>query len=162
MKKVSLFWCLGNLEAISFFSLFLTFAVQPPPVSRQRCHMNIRSGRCYLIKEGKTERETGCNQSAILQTQKEATELTADSAVRVTEAKWGGVKQFWSGQESEKKFCQNDKRVTTDARNNLIHFTTTHLHLLVLSSDLISTWAFHTTWEYLIWSDCGKKGEKND
>lgn len=63
MKKVSLFWCLGNLEAISFsFSLFfLTFTVQPPSVSRQRCHRNIRSGRCYLMKEekngeGKTER----------------------------------------------------------------------------------------------------------
>lgn len=57
MKKVSLFWCLGNLEAISFFSLFLTFTVQPPSVSRQRCHMNIRSGRCYLMKEGRTGEE---------------------------------------------------------------------------------------------------------
>lgn len=57
MKKVSLFWCLGNLEAISFFSLFLTFTVQPPSVSRQRCHMNIRSGHCYLMKEGRTGEE---------------------------------------------------------------------------------------------------------
>ena len=44
-----------------FFSFFLTLTVQPPSVSRQRCHRNICSGRCYLMKEekngeGKTER----------------------------------------------------------------------------------------------------------
>lgn len=89
MKKVSLFWCLGNLEAISFFSVFLTFTVQPPSVSRQRCHRNIRSGHCYLMKEGKTEREreVGAGAGAIVikaqyYKNRRAIELTADSPVR--------------------------------------------------------------------------------
>lgn len=76
MKKKSVsFWCLGNLEAISFLFLFsLTFTVQPPSVSRQRCHMNIRSGRCYLTKE---ERNKDTERWKL----RKLAELGADSAV---------------------------------------------------------------------------------
>lgn len=157
MKKVSLFWCLGNLEAISFFSLFLTFTVQPPSVSRQRCHMNIRSGRCYLMKEermgcgGGEKKRMGRGQGRVVveikaQYYKQRNGSRADSWQR-SQNDWGKmkrVKTVWSGQKrkggrrkKKKKRCQNDKQVTAGARNNFLHFTTTHLPLRALSFDLI-------------------------
>lgn len=59
---------------------------------------------------------------------------------------WGKmkrVKHFWSRQRS-KKCRQNDKQMTTGARNNLIHYSMTHLHLYVPSTDLIFRWLFRT------------------
>lgn len=134
MKKVSLFWCLGNLEAISFFSLFLTFTVQPPSVSRQRCHMNIRSGRCYLMKEGRTGEEgvgvgggkwgeekrgswgggCSCNQSTILQTEGKR-QPTADGAVEMTEAKWSTLRLFDQVRKEKKGREQKKPKTKTKA-----------------------------------------------
>lgn len=93
MKKVSLFFLVpGQSGSNLFSSLFLlTFTVQPPSVSRQRCHRNIRLGCCYLMKEEKTEiqRERESVSASAIKAQfykrSEAIEPTADSSVRMLE-----------------------------------------------------------------------------
>lgn len=61
----------------------------------------------------------------------------------MTEAKWSTLNSFDQVRKAKNKI-KNAAKMTTEARNNLIDLTMTHLPLSVRSFDLICTWAFCT------------------
>lgn len=61
----------------------------------------------------------------------------------MTEAKWSTLNSFDQVRKAKNKI-KNAAKMTTEARNNLIDLTMTHLPLSARSFDLISTWAFCT------------------